>query len=42
MMLKFAENIKAYVPNVILTVVDVIGEEENKRIEEAMKEADDD
>ena len=27
-MLKFAENMKAYVPNVILTVVDIIGEEE--------------
>lgn len=27
-MLSFAENIKQYVPNVILTVVDVIGEEE--------------
>ena len=30
-MLRFAENVKAYVPDVVLTVVDIIGEEEIER-----------
>lgn len=30
-MLTFAENVKAYVPDVVLTVVDIIGEEEIQR-----------
>ncbi|MBR6102006.1 MAG: TIGR04100 family radical SAM protein [Ruminococcus sp.] len=30
-MLKFAEHVKAYVPDVVLTVVDIIGEEEVER-----------